>query len=89
MNRAVARPALAIGRPARIRILTQLARMWRVWQNRRQVSNLLGADDHMLADIGLTRADVEGALEVPLPYDPSLHLVRARQERRSGRVRRF
>ncbi len=63
--------------------------LWRAWLARRQVMVLLGADDHMLADIGLTRSDVIGSLEVGMDADPSHHLVRARAERMSSRpVRR-
>lgn len=70
-------------------ILSSAARLWRAWQHRRQITGLLGADDHMLADIGLTRADVIGALSSPIDADPSYHLIRARGERMSARARRL
>lgn len=39
--------------------------------NRRAFSALAGWDDHMLADIGLNRSAVQGALEVGFADDPS------------------
>jgi|GEM_PF-3290946 len=61
-----------------------IAKLWvlfRAWTARRQVMGLLEADDRMLADIGLTRADVVGSLEAPMDVDPSHQLIRARAER--------
>ncbi|WP_342359217.1 DUF1127 domain-containing protein [Terrarubrum flagellatum] len=45
-------------------------------RNRRAVINLADCDDRMLKDIGLTRAEVEGALEVGFSEDPSAILRR-------------
>jgi hypothetical protein len=36
-------------------------------------------DDAQLADIGLKRSDVENALQLPFTTDPSMYLLRARQ----------
>jgi uncharacterized protein YjiS (DUF1127 family) len=69
-------------------LLGTAARLWRAWVARRQVMGLLEADSRMLADIGLSRSDVIGSLEVPYDMDPSHHLIRTRAERMSARVRR-
>jgi uncharacterized protein YjiS (DUF1127 family) len=42
-----------------------------VISNRRQVMTLRELDDRALKDIGLSRAEVEGALALPLHRDPS------------------
>jgi uncharacterized protein YjiS (DUF1127 family) len=48
------------------------------WKYRKQVAGLGEFDDHMLADIGLTRRDVREALELPFSHDPGRELqVRA------------
>jgi uncharacterized protein YjiS (DUF1127 family) len=46
--------------------------------NRRAVTALHGLDDRALKDIGLTRADVQGALALPMGHDPSRHLAALR-----------
>ena len=43
--------------------------------NRREITQLTHLDDHALKDIGLTRSDVRGALEVSLFDDPSSVLM--------------
>lgn len=69
-------------------ILHQVGRAVRealqAWRNRRQVAALAEFDDHMLADIGLTRRDVREALELPFSYDPGRELQR-RSERNQRR----
>jgi uncharacterized protein YjiS (DUF1127 family) len=47
------------------------------WRNRRLVVNMRDFDDAQLADIGLTRGDVESALKMP-SLDPIQHLIHAR-----------
>ena len=47
------------------------------WRNRRLVVNMRDFDDAQLADIGLTRGDVESALRMP-SLDPTQHLISAR-----------
>ena len=44
------------------------------WKRRRQVARLVEFDDHMLADIGLTRRDVREALDLPFSHDPGREL---------------
>lgn len=68
-------------------VLQSLTRLWTAWQHRRQVLALVEADDRMLADIGLTRSDLNGALASPASDDPSYYLSRARQERLRHRAR--
>ncbi|MFL4986948.1 MAG: DUF1127 domain-containing protein [Microvirga sp.] len=51
-------------------------------RNRRQVMRLTDLDDRALKDIGLLRADVEGALLEPLHKDPSKVLSVRRPEPR-------
>lgn len=54
----------------------------RVWKNRRQVARLLGWDDHMLRDIGLTQGDVYSAMATGVDEDASVHLSMLSLERR-------
>ena len=57
------------------------------WQRRREMVVLVSADDRMLADIGVTRADVNDAFAGHLWDDPTM-LLRARAlERRLSRHR--
>ncbi len=57
---------------------------WRGWANRRKLASLSEFDDHMLADIGLSRDDVQMALDLPFAQDPSVELQR-RALRNRGR----
>ena len=57
----------------------------RFFKNRRDAVVLAGLDDHMLADIGLTRGDVRDAVSEPVWRDPTAILVSRAQERRSSR----
>jgi uncharacterized protein YjiS (DUF1127 family) len=56
-------------------------------KNRRDASILAGMDDHMLADIGLTRGDLRDAISEPVWRDPTAILVSRAQERRYSRHR--
>ena len=49
------------------------------WRNRRVVADMRDFDDAQLADIGLSRRDVEIALQAPISTDPTLHLIAARE----------
>ncbi len=54
----------------------------RRWRNRRTVKQLAEFDDHMLADLGVSRDDVRSALSQPFIHDPSVDLdQRARANR--------
>ena len=66
---------------ARARDLVQLIK------NRRDATVLAGLDDHMLADIGLTRGDLRDAYSEPVWRDPTAVLVSRAHERRINRRR--
>jgi uncharacterized protein YjiS (DUF1127 family) len=59
-------------------------RVWRLVlaiKRRRELAYLADLDDHMLADIGLTRTDLQDAAE-PLWQEPTSMLARRAAERR-------
>ena len=56
-------------------------------KNRRDAVVLAGMDEHMLADIGLTRGDVRDAFSAPVWRDPTAILVSRAYERRINRRR--
>jgi uncharacterized protein YjiS (DUF1127 family) len=68
-------------------ILTWPRAAWRAWRNRRAAWRLARLDDRLLADIGLTRGDVERALSLPFWEDPTRQLHRISWERRWARRR--
>jgi uncharacterized protein YjiS (DUF1127 family) len=55
------------------------------WRHRNDAVALASFDDRMLADIGLTRADLNDALAEPLWRDPTSVLARRQGERRRAR----
>ena len=55
------------------------------WRHRNDAAALAGFDDRMLADIGLTRGDLNDALGEPLWRDPTSVLARRQRERRGAR----
>ncbi|MCE1234811.1 MAG: DUF1127 domain-containing protein [Hyphomicrobiales bacterium] len=60
------------------------ARGWTTYRHRRVVRDMLGFDEHMLRDIGLTPGDVAAALSMPLLDDPSTRLRILAVERRAA-----
>lgn len=58
----------------------------RARRHRRQASQLAGLDRRMLADIGITRADVRDAFSEPFWEDPTALLRERAIERRLHRV---
>jgi uncharacterized protein YjiS (DUF1127 family) len=60
-------------------------RMLVVWQHWRDVELLASFDDHMLADIGLTRGDLNDAFAEPRWRDPTTLLDLRRGERLARR----
>jgi uncharacterized protein YjiS (DUF1127 family) len=52
-----------------------------IWRHWRDVDVLASFDDHMLADIGLTRADLHDAIAEPRWRDPTALLDLRRHER--------
>ncbi len=84
------RPAAAAELMAKARLVVRaFAAVWTVMRNRRAVGALDDLDDHLLADIGLTRADLREAYDTPLLVDPSLRLaaVVGRQRRSAPAAR--
>ena len=64
----------------------RVAKAIEIWSNRRQILRLASADDRLLRDIGLTRADIDWALMQPLHVDPSELLAeRVKCRRAAGR----
>ena len=62
-------------------------RLFQTLKSRRDATILAGLDDHMLADIGLTRGDVRDAFSEPVWRDPTAILVSRVHERRINRRR--
>lgn len=65
-----------------------LARAARLYRNHRAVRHLAMLDDHLLRDIGISRADVEAALSKPAWSDPSEELAANHAMRREAARRR-
>jgi uncharacterized protein YjiS (DUF1127 family) len=66
-------------------LATSIYRFVRSWQNRRAMTSLIDFDEHMLADIGLTRADIRETLELPFTYDLGRELhYRAKRNNHRG-----
>ncbi len=63
-----------------------LKRLAQAQRNRRDARVLAALDRHMLADIGLTRADVQDAFSEPFWEDPTALLRERAIERRMNRV---
>ncbi len=57
----------------------------RARRHRRQAAALAGLDRRMLADIGLSRSDLNDAFSGPLWEDPTVLLSERASERRGGR----
>jgi uncharacterized protein YjiS (DUF1127 family) len=70
---------------ARAGVVRGVASLSRAIKNRRAATALAGLDDHMLADIGLTRSDLRDAYSEPLWQDPTDVLVGRAAERRHRR----
>jgi uncharacterized protein YjiS (DUF1127 family) len=67
-SRITTRPAVAT------RALNAVAATYRAWKNRRAFYRLGEMSDTELADIGLTRADLHVAIDVPFGRDPTAKL---------------
>ena len=68
-------------------VVARLRTVIETWKNRRDAAILAGMDEHMLADIGLTRGDVRDAFSEPVWRDPTAVLVSRAHERRINRRR--
>jgi uncharacterized protein YjiS (DUF1127 family) len=72
-----------------MRGLLQLAqRIAGIFRHRRDARILAGLDAHMLADIGLNRADLRDAFSQPVWRDPTLLLETRAGERRTHAAHR-
>ena len=63
-------------------VSSRLRQILRNWQARRKVSNLQDLDDRMLADIGVSRAEVEWAARLPLALNAAHELQSLSARRR-------
>ncbi len=68
---------------ARIRPFAVLRTLYSNWRKRRRLRDLQHMNDHMLDDIGLTRADVAATLGQPMTVDPVWDLERRALRRRN------
>jgi uncharacterized protein YjiS (DUF1127 family) len=59
-----------------------LSRLWNNWKARRDITNLQRLDDHMLKDIGLSRADIFWASQQSLDVNAALVLEERGMEQR-------
>jgi uncharacterized protein YjiS (DUF1127 family) len=68
---------------SRIRPFAILRTLYANWRKRGRLRGLEHLNDHMLEDIGLTRADVAAALGQPMTVDPVRDLERRAMRRRN------
>jgi uncharacterized protein YjiS (DUF1127 family) len=73
---------VTVRRSSIVRLIKGLMVMWQHWRDVELVANF---DDHMLADIGLTRADLHDAMAEPRWRDPTMLLDLRRHERFASR----
>jgi uncharacterized protein YjiS (DUF1127 family) len=67
-SRITSRPSIAT------RVVNTISSVYRAWKNRRAFYRLGEMSDAELADIGLTRADLHVAIDVPFGRDPTERL---------------
>lgn len=80
---ALGRSVLGLGRVILRGILAaRLRQLARTLRHRREAEILARLDEHMLADIGLNRADLRDAFSEPIWRDPTSVLGRRADERR-------
>ena len=73
--RITSRPAVAT------RVANTVSNVYRAWKNRRAFYRLGEMSDAELADIGLTRADLHVAIDVPFGRDPTVILRQIASDR--------
>lgn len=66
-------------------VALRVVNFFRAVKARHEMDRLVGFDDRMLADIGLTRGDLRDAVAEPLWRDPTAILVARSRERRKAR----
>lgn len=64
-----------------VNVFRALGELAKAWKYRRSLARLLDYNDHMLADMGLTRGDLYMALDLPLTADVKKALNQWRAER--------
>jgi uncharacterized protein YjiS (DUF1127 family) len=69
------------------KLAQRLKRVGQLFRNRRDARILAHLDDHMLADIGLSRSDLRDAYSQSLWRDPTDVLANRATERRASRRR--
>lgn len=74
-SRITSRPAVAM------RVANTVSNVYRAWKNRRAFYRLGEMSDAELADIGLTRADLHVAIDVPFGRDPTVILRQIASDR--------
>lgn len=68
-------------------VVSLLNRLARNWKAKRRIAALGNFDDYMLADIGVTRDEVEWAVGLPLTVNAAIALEeRAFHRRKTGRL---
>lgn len=82
LRRPLIAPAASAAVSATTRMITAAIRMVAAEIDRRRTAELLNLDDHLLADIGITRGEVSAALLATAGEKPSDRLARGRDERR-------
>jgi uncharacterized protein YjiS (DUF1127 family) len=75
-----------------VEVITRRARQLRklpsAIAHRGQLRKLADSDDYLLADVGVTRADIETALSAPFWRDPSAELVHWLSKRSPDKAQR-
>jgi uncharacterized protein YjiS (DUF1127 family) len=87
-------PVLPVAAAALVRAFASLLALVTYWaknlsrarRHRREASQLAGLDRHMLADIGISRADLRDAFSEPFWEDPTALLAERAIERRMNRA---
>jgi uncharacterized protein YjiS (DUF1127 family) len=70
----IARQRETEGSGALSALLRSIGLAIRSLNSRRKLAKLSELDDHLLADIGVSREDLRWALDLPFAYDPALEL---------------
>ena len=65
-----------------------LRRLVSNWRKRRRLRDLQRLENHVLTDIGISRADVAAVLSQPLSVDPAWELERRARLQRARPVKR-
>ncbi|MBP1850503.1 DUF1127 domain-containing protein [Rhizobium halophytocola] len=79
---ATAAQPVALSTNVVVAVLTRVAGRWQMIVNRRAAQRLCDLDDHALADIGLTRSDLDSVFaRAGLIGDPTVDLARLARHR--------